>query len=440
MILYARCKNYRSIGKEQTISFVANSDKSHNKILKEEETLRILPTIPIYGGNATGKTNILRFIKCLVEIVNGKIEIKDAYNPCKFYKESDETTFEVVFTKEKIKYYYKISYTEEEVKSEALYYYPNGKISKVFDNKEGKYSFGSSFESSIAQYTTNFSRKACFLNALSKFLGDKIESLNNVINFFKEDFIFVNLGKNLYTIDKVKKILKEDKEKGEKIKEFITYFYRHMNVGAKKIVYNNLNLESESINLLLKEMQKDKEFLTKLKLGISKFNLSEKEFLEMFLNKNDRIYLVYETEDGNIEIPMEQESEGIKKVFTLGMPLADALCHNKIVIFDELEIGFHPLLARKIIELFLSEKNKAQLLFTTHNTSLLDLNLFRRDQIYFVSRTKDTGFRTIIHSLGEIPGIRKTADIEKAYLEGKYSNAPIYNSFDIDEVGGIYEK
>ena len=96
--------------------------------------------------------------------------------------------------------------------------------------------------------------------------------------------------------------------------------------------------------------------------------------------------------------------------------------------------------SRKIIELFLSEKNKAQLLFTTHNTSLLDLNLFRRDQIYFVSRTKDTGFRTIIHSLGEIPGIRKTADIEKAYLEGKYSNAPIYNSFDIDEVGGIYEK
>lgn len=437
MMLYARAKNYRSIGTEQTISFVANTDKSHSNILKKDDNLKILPVIPVYGGNATGKTNLLKFIKTLVDIVTGKIKIEKAYEPCKFYKGEEETTFEIVFSKNEIKYYYKLSYTAEEIKEEALYYYPNGKISKIFYNNSGTYSFGNSFESSLAQYTINISKSSCFLNILSTFLGDKIESLNNVVNFFKNDFTFINLDKDLYTIEKVKEILKKDKEKSEKIKEFIGYFYRHMNIGARGIIYNSLSSKfKDDTKDKLKEMLKTKEFASQF----NKLKLSEKDLLEILLEEDDKIYLVYETKNGNFEIPIEDESEGIKKIFTLGMPLAEALCHDKIVVFDELEVGFHPLLARKIIELFLSEKNKAQLLFTTHNTNLLDLNLFRRDQIYFVSRTQQTDFKTTIQSLGQIPGVRKSADIEKAYLEGKYSDAPTYSSFNINEVGGIYEK
>lgn len=210
-----------------------------------------------------------------------------------------------------------------------------------------------------------------------------------------------------------------------------------MNIGARGVIYNSLSSKfKDDTKDKLKEMLKNKELASQF----NKLKLSEKDLLEILLEEDDKIYLVYETNNGNFEIPIEDESEGIKKIFTLGMPLAEALCHDKIVVFDELEVGFHPLLARKIIELFLSEKNKAQLLFTTHNTNLLDLNLFRRDQIYFVSRTQQTDFKTTIQSLGQIPGVRKSADIEKAYLEGKYSDAPTYSSFNINEVGGIYEK
>lgn len=136
MILYARGENYRSIGEKQTVSFVANTDKAHVDILIEEETLKILPVIPIYGGNATGKTNILKFLKTLVEIVTGKIDIEKAYEPCEFYKEKKETTFEVVFIEEMIKYYYKISYTRNAIIEEGLYYYPKEKISKIFHRKK----------------------------------------------------------------------------------------------------------------------------------------------------------------------------------------------------------------------------------------------------------------------------------------------------------------
>lgn len=437
MILYVRGRNYRSIGEEQTISFVANTDNSHIEFLKTENNLKILPVIPIYGGNATGKTSLLKFIKTLVDLVNGEIKIEKAYEPCKFYKKEEGTTFEIVFIKNGIKYYYKLNYIAEKINEEALYYYPNGKISKIFHNNNGTYSFGSSFESNLAQYTTNISKSSCFLNILSTFLGNQIESLNNVVDFFKNDFIFINLGKNIYTIEKVKEILKKDKEKSEKIKEFISYFYRHMNIGARGIIYNSLNSKfKDDTKEKIKEILKNRELIGKF----NKLKLSEKDLLEIFLEEDDKIYLVYETKDKTFEIPIEEESEGIKKIFALGMPLAEALCHDKIVIFDELEVGFHPLLARKIIELFLSKQNKAQLLFTTHNTNLLDLDLFRRDQIYFVSRTKKTDFETKIQSLGQILGVRKSTDIEKAYLKGKYSDAPTYSSFNIDEVGGIYEK
>lgn len=427
MLLYARGKNYRSIGMEQTLSFVANTDKSHSSILKKENNLNILPVISIYGENATGKTNLLKFIKTLVDIINGKIEIEKAYEPCKFYK-GEETIFEIVFSKNGIKYFYKLSYTAEEIKEEALYYYPNGKISKIFYKKDGSYSFGNSFESNLVQYAANISKNSCFLNVLSIFLGNKIESLNNVIDFFKNDFIFINLDEDLYTMEKIKEILKTNEEKNKIIKEFIEYFYKHMSIGIKNIKYNILSQDFiENTKIKVKEILENKE-------------LNEKELLEIFLERDNRTYLVYETEDGELEIPIEEESEGIKQILYLGVPLAEALYYNKIVIFDKLEVGFHPLLARKIVELFLSEKNRAQLLFTAHNTALLDLNLLRRDQIYFTNRSPKTGFKTIIKSLGEIPGVRKSTDIEKAYLEGRYSDVQICEPFNIKEKNEINKK
>lgn len=440
MILYARVENYRSIGEKQTLSFVANTDKSHNDLLIEEENLKVLPVIPIYGGNATGKTNILKFLKTLVEITTGKVDIEKAYEPCKFYQEKKETIFEVVFIEDQIKYYYKISYTDKEILEEGLFYYPNGKISKIFHKLNKEFSFGPTFESYLSKYSENLSEKACFLNTISKFLGDATKNLNDVNRFFKENFIFINFDTTTYNIENAKEIFKKNPENNKKLKEFIDYFYKHMNIGAKGIVYSS-GFKPEQSDIL-KKIFDNKEFLQKLskkqdeKLKIE-LGFDKEELIKMLLADSDKMYLVYETKNGDVEIPIEEESEGIKKIFSLGLPIAEALCKNKIIVFDELEIGFHPILSRKIVELFLGPKNKAQLLFTTHNTNLLDLELFRRDQIYFASRTEKTDFKTVIKSLGEIPGIRKSADIEKAYLEGKYSDAPTYERFNRDEIGDI---
>lgn len=440
MILYARVENYRSIGEKQTLSFVANTDRSHNDLLIEEENIKILPVIPIYGGNATGKTNILKFLQTLVKIVTGKVDIEKAYEPCKFYQEKKETIFEVVFIEDQIKYYYKISYTDKEILEEGLFYYPKGKISKIYHKLNKEFSFGPTFESYLSKYSENLSEKACFLNTISKFLGDATKNLNDVNRFFKENFIFINFDTTTYNIENTKEIFKKNPENNKKLKEFIQYFYTHMNIGAKGIVYNS-GLKPEQTDILKKIFDNKKLLYTLSKKKNEKLNIeldfNKEELVKMLLADNDKMYLVYKTKNGDVEIPIEEESEGIKKIFSLGLPIAEALCQNKIIVFDELEIGFHPILSRKIVELFLGHKNKAQLLFTTHNTNLLDLELFRRDQIYFASRTEQTDFKTVIKSLGEIPAIRKSADIEKAYLEGKYSDAPTYEKFNKDEIGDI---
>ena len=438
MILFARVENYRSIGKKQTLSFLANTDKSHKDILIEEQDYKILPVIPIYGGNATGKTNVLKFLKVLVEIVTGKIEIEEAYDPCKFSKEKKETIFEIVFIENEIKYYYKISYTDELIVEEGLYYYPKGKLKKIFHRKKNEFSFGESFETALLKYSENLSEKACFLNTISNFLGESTRNLNDVNKFFKENFVFINFDTTTYNTEKAKEIFSKSNENNEKIKEFITYFYTHMSIGVSKIV-STYTLSKEEGKLISQfiESEKTKKNLKKDQLEELRIKFGEENLINILASGERKMSLVYKTENGEVEIPIDEESEGIKKLFTLGIPLADALCHNKIVIFDELEIGFHPFLSKKVIELFLTAKNKAQLLFTTHNTNLLDLEIFRREQIYFASRTKETGFQTEIKSLGEIVGVRKSADIEKAYLEGKYCSTPNYKEFNSDKIGEI---
>ena len=95
------------------------------------------------------------------------------------------------------------------------------------------------------------------------------------------------------------------------------------------------------------------------------------------------------------------------------------------------------MLARKIIELFLDRDFiKSQLIFTTHNTNLLDLEIFRRDQIYFTSRNEKTKYQSVFNSLGAIVGVRQSEDIEKAYLQGKYCNIPDYKEFKIKDLLG----
>ncbi|BEO97310.1 ATP/GTP-binding protein [Fusobacterium nucleatum] len=434
MLVYARVENYRSIGEKQTLNFLASDDSTHeNTLLSGKENEKILPVIPIYGGNATGKTNILKFLKTLADLVNGRMSLKKAYDPCKFYKKQPDIEFELIFLYEKIKYYYKIKYNKENIVEEALYYYLEGKLMKIFDIENKNTSFGEKFEEILKPYSDDNAKSISFLNMISKFLKGKVTEIDSAARFFENNLVFLGIDEISLNIEEAKKIFKESKE--NKIKTFIEYFCKHLNIGAKSVRYSR-----EIDNILRKKLLENKELLSKIAMSKNKknikLNIKLEDFIAEFPNE-DRLDLIYKVKNREIPIPLSEESKGIQKIFTLGTYISDILCNNKILIFDELETGFHPLLARKIIELFLDrDSNNSQLIFTTHNTNLLDLEIFRRDQIYFTSRNEETEYQSTFNSLGAIAGVRQSEDIEKAYLQGKYCDVPDYRKFKIKDLIG----
>ena len=126
----------------------------------------------------------------------------------------------------------------------------------------------------------------------------------------------------------------------------------------------------------------------------------------------------------------KNESEGTIKYFSLAYPIIDALDHGKRLVIDEFDSKMHPLLTSKIIALFnsrLTNAKNAQLIFTTHDTNLLNANLFRRDQVWFTQ--KDSLGASELYSLAEYK-VRNSAPFEKEYLMGKYGGVPIVGQFE----------
>ena len=125
---------------------------------------------------------------------------------------------------------------------------------------------------------------------------------------------------------------------------------------------------------------------------------------------------------------MTEESSGIRKLFEIVCPIIDILQKGKILICDEIEYGLHESIVQYIVKSFnkVNKDSAAQLIFTTHDTSLLDLSIFRREQIWFTQLNEDRA--TDLYSLLEIKNVRKSENISKGYVDGKYVAVPMLNS------------
>ena len=125
------------------------------------------------------------------------------------------------------------------------------------------------------------------------------------------------------------------------------------------------------------------------------------------------------------------ESEGTMKLFNYSGVVIDALNNGNALILDEFDTRLHPMLTKKLVEMFNSpilNKNGAQLVFVTHDTNLRDNSLLRRDQIYFTEKNKMQ--ETVLYSLADFKGVRNDASYEKDYINGKYGAVPFLGDFE----------
>ena len=403
MLLQFSCANFKSIKEKVIFSAVASKDDQYEERLIPIGKIRVLRTALIYGANGSGKSNFLDSIGFMQSLVRNSINHQPGQGiyqaPHKLAEKDMPSEFSIQFIRHGLRYAYGLSVLNNTVKEEYLYFFPKGKQVKIFE-REGmdvtpgdKYKKGKPFELSLTVLKEN----RLFLSCAANY--SRLKEVEDAFLFFAEDIVVYNREMNNWTEYSVKLM-----QENEQVRRLFVNMLREFKTGIKDI---RVKLEPVSTS----------DIATTVPPQIKQLLPAEG------LHKVDAkvIYDQFETD------LFTEESDGIKKLFELLCPIIDILIKGKILICDELESNLHETLVSKIVELFQSIRGDtpAQMFFSTHDTSLLNKNLFRRDQIWLTEMTEDRA--TDLYSLVELKNVRKTENMERGYINGKYGAIPMMN-------------
>jgi AAA15 family ATPase/GTPase len=395
---------------------VASSDKSspNNLFTKDSFSKRkLLCSAVIYGPNASGKTNIIEAVNFIDNFVNNSAERKPdteiefrqfllADNP-----NNKPSEFEVSFIdQEDNRYQYGFHLDNKKVIKEWLVAYPKGLPQTWFEREhlgslgsKPKYYFGRNLKGKNNQISELTRPDVLFLTNAAK-LNHK--QLSNVYTWFKDSLRVLN-GQDMtpfffnFTASRAKK--------DPKIFNKITQFLQIADLGISGFDIHE-------------KIYTEKDFSDDFPAEIKKQFINQKH-LEVSLRHNYG-------ENKEVYFPLEEESSGTQNLFALSGPLIDVLENGWVLFVDELDSSLHPLMTRFIVELFHNPKintKGAQLIFNTHDTTLMDCCIFRRDQIWFVE--KDNKGCSHLYSLLEYSP-RKNEALAKGYLIGRYGAIPFF--------------
>ena len=401
MVLEIRISNFFSIKDEVVLDLrAANINTQKTKALKdnyfEVNKTKVLKTIAIYGANASGKSNIIKAIRfCNAMVFSSHLHNENTifkFQPFKFqgYKNKPSTYF-IRFISNGIEYEYSFSLTQTEILTESLHYYPQGRIKKIFtrDERKGKtkkekYSFGTVIRRPM-DVAENTSNKTLYISRASQMDRDIAKE---IFNYFNNRFI---LG---YLLNRPVEQL------------FGTY---------KNILLRALQAaDSDIVDIKIKKERKPGKNLS--------FNLTSNEASVQDVEQEHLKITTFHRSAPSVPFDLEtEESDGTRKLFFIMLTIIDIIRNNKVLLIDEIGESLHTNIIEYILSLFNKSKS-AQLIFTTHNTKLLDLSKMRKDQIFFTNKRDDGS--TDLYSLYDYNDFRDTMDAEKAYLQGRFDAVP----------------
>lgn len=411
MLVEFSVKNFMSIRDEMTFSMVAGTgDENIENIIKNEKTGEgYLKTTAIYGANASGKTNFIKAISAailtvrksncrnvnepLIEMIPFKFDSKTVNEPCEF---------KFIFIKNNIKYVYGFSADINRIYTEYLYQYVTVKPSLIFERKNtNEYRFTQSEKSVLEELATKNTENKLLLSTATAW---NYEKTKDAYIWFSEDIDTYSDYKNVggYSFNKF------EKDEEGSLKKFTINLLKHADILIK-----DYNFEVKEVNF--------NNIMAFNNIKISNDNIASKEV---------RISTLHEIEDENgnkenYELELQEESLGTQNLFFFSPVFKEAFEKGKVIIVDEIDKSLHPLLVEYVIKLFHNSEiniNNAQLIFNTHDTNLLSLNNFRRDQIWFTEKEPKKG-TTDLYPLDDF-SVRKTENIQKGYLNGRYGAIP----------------
>lgn len=404
MILNLEFKNYRSFKGSCSFTTEPTSSKAKANNLCEIETKaegskKALKISLIFGANASGKTNLIKFLygfrRWVLNLDNRVGEDIVLYQPFKFDSETANAPieFSLEFIAQKIRYKYEVSFTKTQIESESLISYPNGKQTQLYERAllpDDKESDTIKLGASLAAYKPFNVFKNQLL--LSKFLKDTpCEPITNAAKYLADMVISNGFHEDT--------ILGEDKE-------MLHWLYSHPD--NKKMLA---------------------EFLAFADTGVADFQL-EKRSGNVEVTSLHGLYKDGEG-IGKTDLPFREESFGTRALFIIGCHILQALQSGSPFFIDEMDSGLHSYVTQLIVDIFRNErinKKNAQLIFTTHDVNLLDQNTIRKDQVWFTE--KDEYGVSEIFTLSDFDDVREDTLFAKWYLNNKFGGVPSLQSLE----------
>ena len=394
MLVQFMVRNVLSFKEETIFDMTAiNAYKEHeSNLIDIGYKEKFLKVAAIYGANASGKSNLYHAMDMFQEIVRKSMNnhsmyqsnaIEQYYLPFSFEKNEEKSEFQIIEILDGYEYIYGFEYNRESILAEWLYMV-NLKTNRkkiILERTEDKVLFGASVRKECAAFKDQIPAEALVLSFLSKLPKLKTKVFKNLYEGIMDTLVVPS------------------------------------NFGEDKGIL--INILPEAIDDYKTELI---EFLGAIDTGIKdiKYDDSEKKirFTTFHVGVDRETY----------PLNLWRESEGTIKAIILFILAKKAMLNNRSIFIDELNIKLHPLLLKFIIDLFYKENSESQLIYTTHDTTLLDKKFFRRDQIWFVQ--KDEFGYSKLTALSDFK-VRSDASFEKDYLAGVYGGIPFLKDFKV---------
>lgn len=412
MLLEFRCSNFKSIKEEIRFSMIAGKDNTSEELLKVYNNFRVLRSAVIYGANGSGKSNFINALLFMCNLIQTSISYQPGQKiPQATHKLSEKekpSTFDIQFICNNVRYAYGFSIEGGAITEEYLYYFPNGRQVKIFERDRMNIQPGNRYKSSFdVSIKDVLKENRLFLSCAANY--SNVRELEEAFLFFTTDIVVYNPAMNNWTEYSIR--LMQD---NPSIKKEFLQLLNALDTGIQDV-----KLKVEKVKFA--DLKRDLQLPDNL-MGL----LPEQE--------GNRIEAKVVYDQFEIDL-LSEESSGIKRLFEIICPMIDILNTGKVLICDELEASLHEAVIYKIVQLFQNYKKDifAQLIFSTHDTSLLNRELFRRDQVWFTQLNKDRA--TDLYSLVEIKDVRKSENLAKGYVSGKYGAIPMLNHVFFQKAG-----
>ena len=428
MLIEFSVSNFRSFRERQTLSMVAaarlgRKENTFSPQLDGEKFPDLLKAVAIYGPNASGKSNLLRALDVVATIANREPTpyqhplpvVPFGFDP---RLASQPSVFELHFARSGLRYCYELKATSSRIFGERLVSFPRGKESLIYDRRyDGEtesYTFGRALMAEVNGEVTEAWRKLTSSNTL--FIAQAVANSSDELQVLRAPFEWLaDSSLSLMNGMKSTALSAQSLISRGQAADQISAFLRELDVPVSNVKVEPIGDELSAVTLASLAGQP---------------RLPEMESAPLPLARRSRpryrTTLTHRTALGYADIAYDDESEGTKNLFGFWLPWVtrdpDSKHPRCILEVDEIDSSLHPKIVEALVARHLSAPQVSQLIFTTHDTHLMESKLLRRDQIWITER--DENGATRLMSIHDFKG-RQSEDVEKRYYEGRYRGLPL---------------